>query len=69
MNSSIFFYGKGSVTLVSSVAALQPFITLVYVILLGLFVPGVLAEELDRKTMALKTIAVALIVIGVYLVS
>lgn len=65
----IFAYGKGSVTLVSSVAAMQPFITLVYVILLGLFVPGLLAEELDRKTMALKTVAVALIVIGVYLVS
>ncbi|MDD1760604.1 MAG: EamA family transporter [Methanothrix sp.] len=65
----IFAYGKGSVALVSSVAAMQPFITLLYVILLGLFVPGVLAEELDKKTIALKTAAVALIVIGVYLVS
>lgn len=65
----IFAYGEGSVALVSSVAAMQPFITLVYVILLGLFVPGVLAEELDRKTMALKTAAVALIIVGVHLVS
>ena len=65
----IFAYGKGSVALVSSVAAMQPFITLVYVILLGLFVPGLLAEEMDKKTMALKTVAVALIVIGVHLVS
>ena len=65
----IFAYGKGSVALVSSVAAMQPFITLIYVILLGLFIPGLLAEELDRKTMALKMVAVALIVIGVYLVS
>jgi uncharacterized membrane protein len=65
----IFAYGKGSVALVSSVAAMQPFITLIYVLLLGLFVPGVLAEELDKKTMALKMIAVLLIVIGVYLVS
>ena len=65
----IFAYAVGSVALVSSVAALQPFITLVYVILLGLFIPGILQEELDRKTMALKTVAILLIVVGVYLVS
>jgi len=65
----IFAYAAGSVALVSSVAALQPFLTLVYVILLGVFIPGILVEELDRKTMALKTIAILLIVVGVYLVS
>jgi len=65
----IFAYAIGSVALVSSVAALQPFITLVYVILLGLFVPGILQEELDRKTMIMKTVAILLIVVGVYLVS
>jgi uncharacterized membrane protein len=65
----IFAYAAGSVALVSSVAALQPFITLIYVIFLGLLVPGILVEELDRKTMVLKTIAILLIVVGVYLVS
>jgi uncharacterized membrane protein len=65
----IFAYSVGSVALVSSVAALQPFITLIYVVLLGLFVPGILQEELDRKTMALKTVAILLIAVGVYLVS
>ncbi len=65
----IFAYAAGSVSLVSGVAALQPFITLVYVILLGIFIPGILVEDLDRKTMALKTIAILLIVVGVYLVS
>ncbi|MFZ2473354.1 MAG: hypothetical protein WAW52_15600 [Methanothrix sp.] len=65
----IFAYAVGSVALVSSVAALQPFVTLVYVILLGLFVPGILQEEMDRKTIAQKTVAIFLIVVGVYLVS
>jgi uncharacterized membrane protein len=65
----IFAYALGSVALVSSVAALQPFITLVYVILLGIFIPGILMEELDSKTLALKLFALFLIVIGVYLVS
>ncbi|VVB68611.1 EamA-like transporter family protein [uncultured archaeon] len=67
--SFIFAYALGSVALVSSVAALQPFITLIYVILLGLFMPGILKEELDSRTLALKVSALFLIVAGVYLVS
>jgi uncharacterized membrane protein len=65
----IFAYAVGSVTLVSSAAALQPFITLVYVIALSLIVPGVLTEELDMKTLSFKLLAVLLIVAGVYLIS
>lgn len=65
----IFAYALGSVALVSSVAALQPFLTLIYVITLGIFIPGVLTEELDSRTLALKLAAVFLIVMGVYLVS
>ncbi len=65
----IFAYALGSVALVSSVGALQPFLTLVYVILLGVFIPGILIEELDSKTMAIKLSALLLIVIGVYMVS
>ena len=65
----IFAYSVGSVALVSSVSALQPFITLFYVVLLGLFVPGILPEEMDRRTIALKIAAILLIVAGVYLVS
>jgi uncharacterized membrane protein len=67
--SFIFAYAVGSVSLVSSVAALQPFLTLLYVILLGIFVPGILKEELDSKTLALKISALFLISVGVYLVS
>lgn len=67
--SLIFAYALGSVSLVSSVAALQPFITLLYVILLGIFVPGILKEELDSRTLILKISALFLVAIGVYLVS
>jgi uncharacterized membrane protein len=65
----IFAYAVGSVTLVSSVAALQPFLTLVYVIAFSLLIPGVLTEELDMKTLSFKLLAVLLIVAGVYFVS
>jgi len=67
--SLIFAYAIGSVALASSVAALQPFITLIYVLLLGIFMPGILKEELDPRTLALKISALFLIVAGVYLVS
>ncbi len=67
--SFIFAYAVGSVSLVSSVAALQPFLTLLYVILLGIFVPGILKEELDSRTLILKISALFLIAVGVYLVS
>lgn len=65
----IFGYALGSVALVSSVAALQPFVTLIYVIILGIFIPGALKEELSPRTLAFKIAAIVLIIIGVYLVS
>ena len=65
----IFAYGHGSVALVSSLAALQPFITLFYILLLSIFYPGLLAEQMDGKSLALKAAAFFLIVAVVYLVS
>jgi uncharacterized membrane protein len=65
----IFAYSVGSVALVSSVAALQPFITLIYVIILSVSFPGIIKEELTSQTLSLKLVAVFLIVIGVYLIS
>jgi len=65
----IFAYALGSVALVSSVAALQPFITLVYVVALAIFIPGALREELDFRTMLLKVVAVFLVIVGVFMVS
>ena len=65
----IFAYSLGSVALVSSVAALQPFFTLVYILILGIFRPGLLEEEKDKRTLVLKVLAVFLIIVGIYFVS
>ena len=65
----IFGYALGSVALVSSVSALQPFITLIYVLILGVLVPGALVEEMNGRTIGMKIAATVLIVAGVYLVS
>lgn len=67
--SSIFALALGPVALVSAVGALQPAITLIYILALSFFVPGLLEEELDRGTLILKFVAGILVVIGVYLVS
>ncbi|MDM7913213.1 MAG: EamA family transporter [Methanotrichaceae archaeon] len=66
---SIFAFALGPVALVSAVGALQPSITLIYILALSLFLPGLIEEEIDRRTLALKFIAGFLVVIGIYLVS
>jgi uncharacterized membrane protein len=66
---SIFAFALGPVALVSAVGALQPSITLIYILALSLFMPGLIEEEIDRRTLALKFIAGFLVVIGIYLVS
>ncbi len=66
---SIFAFALGPVALVSAVGALQPSIMLIYILALSLFVPGLLEEEMDMRTLSLKGAAGVLAVIGVYLVS
>lgn len=66
---SIFAFALGPVSLVSAVGALQPTVTLIYVLALGLFMPGLLEEELDRRNLALKFLAGVMVVVGVYLIS
>ncbi len=65
---SIFAYAAGSVTLVTSVGALQPIITLGLVIALGIFLPGVLKEELDRNSLIQKSTSFILVIVGIYFI-
>lgn len=65
----IFAYALGSISLVSSVNALQPLIVLIYVILLSLFLPGILREEIGRETLAFKFAAVILVAFGMYFIT
>ncbi len=65
---SISAYALGSVSLVSTVGALQPFITLISVIGLSQFRPGLIEEELSSNTLAQKFISVILVSAGIYLI-
>lgn len=64
----IFAYALGSVALVSSVGALQPLIVLSYIVVLSLFWPGLIREEIGRDTLALKLTAVILVALGIFLI-
>jgi uncharacterized membrane protein len=66
---SIFAYASGPAALVSAVGALQPTITLVFILILGLFMPGLLAEEADRNAVAVKFLAGLMVAAGIYLIS
>ena len=55
--------------MVSSVSALQPLMVLLYVVVLSIFVPGLLEEELDRHSIMRKLAAVVMVSLGIYLIS
>jgi uncharacterized membrane protein YqaE (UPF0057 family) len=46
---SIFAFALGPIALVSAVGAIQPTVTLIYILALSQFVPGIL-EDINRKT-------------------
>lgn len=65
---SLFAYGLGSVALVSSIGALQPILTMLLVLVLGLFLPGAIKEEVDRNSLVQKSLSFAAVVAGIYLI-
>jgi hypothetical protein len=59
----------GPVTLVNSLGALQPLFVLAIAVVFSNFFPHILKEEVDRHTIALKLVAIALMIIGTVLVA
>lgn len=69
---SLFAYAIGSVTLVSSVGALQPVLTVILIMILGAMAPKLarrLDEKTDRESLAQKGVAFLVVLIGIYFVS
>jgi transporter family protein len=66
----LFFYAVslGPVTLVATTGLICPLFTLFFAILITRFRPEILREEIDRKTVALKLVAIVLIILGTYLI-
>jgi drug/metabolite transporter (DMT)-like permease len=69
---SIFAYAIGSVTLVSSIGALQPIMTVLIILSLGVLTPklaNVINEKTDWCSLKQKGISFLVVAIGIYFVS
>jgi EamA-like transporter family len=66
---SISAFALGSVTMVTSVSALQPVLTLLLIIVLGIILPEKVKETLDRNSLIQKSLSFIIVVIGIYFVS
>jgi len=66
---SIIAMSFGYVTLVNALSSLQPFFVLLFTILLTVFFPSILKEELNKSAVFFKALAIVLIFTGVILVT
>ncbi len=58
----------GSVTLVNALSSIQPFIVLLFAVILSVFFPKILKEEINKQVIFLKILAIALMFVGVILI-
>jgi len=66
---SLIATSLGYVSLVSALSGLQHFFVFVYMLLLSLFVPTLLKEEISRNVVTLKIFAIVLMFAGTWLVT
>ncbi len=59
----------GSVTLVNALSSVQLFFVLLFTVLISIFYPQILKEEIGKSTVLLKSIAIAIMFIGAFLIS
>lgn len=59
----------GYVTLVSALSSIQPFFILLFTVILSIFYPHILKEEVGRSVIFQKFLAIILMFIGVILIT
>ena len=66
----LFFYSAslGPITLVSTTQLIAPLFTLLFAVMITKYFPRSLEEEIDRRTVALKLVAILLVILGTYLI-
>ena len=65
---SLIAFSLAEASVVSALLGLQPFYLFFYTILLSMFLPKILKEELTKRVITLKLIAITLMLIGTYLI-
>lgn len=59
----------GPVALVSAVNGIQPFIVLIYGLILTLFFPKIIKEDIKKDTLVIKLFSALILFIGIYFIS
>ena len=70
--ATIFAYSSGSASMVSSIGALQPILTVALILATGLFIPKIaseLQERTDKSALIQKSLSFAVVLAGIYFVS
>ena len=65
---SLIAFSLAEASVVSALLGLQPFYLFFYTILVSMFLPKILKEELTKRVITLKLIAITLMLIGTYLI-
>lgn len=70
--ATIFAYSAGSASMVSSIGALQPILTVGLILAIGIFIPKIasdIREKTDRRALIQKSLSFAVVLVGIYFVS
>ena len=70
--ATIFAYSAGSASMVSSICALQPILTVGLILAIGFFIPKIaseIQERTDRRALIQKSLSFAVVLVGIYFVS
>jgi uncharacterized membrane protein len=59
----------GYVTLVNALSSVQPFFVLLFTVLLSVFFPHLLKEDLGKSIISIKILAIALMFVGILLIT
>ncbi len=59
----------GPVTLVTALSSIHPFFVLLFAVVLSIFYPWIIKEEIRKRTLSVKLIAIILIFIGVVFIT
>jgi hypothetical protein len=69
--TSLFACGIGSLSIVTSVGALQPIITILLIVAIGNFAPrfvNEVKEDMNRNSLIQKIISFAIVIVGLYFI-
>ncbi|MEJ2242825.1 MAG: hypothetical protein P8Y18_11910, partial [Candidatus Bathyarchaeota archaeon] len=66
---SLIAMSLGYVSLVSALSGLQHFFVFIYMLVLSIFMPRILKEEINRQVIILKIFAIALMFVGTWMVT